>query len=346
MRIFTTSLGHDPGTLVPGRDLVLDIDLAHGDKLAEGVFAHDLLDLADRRRADALSVAALAEWRVVADQRMTADGICWSWIWEWTLHNQFFPWVHRALALRQAVERHRPSELTLMDDDPFTRDLAHAIADDVHVTVRTAPDAAAPPPRRRSPRAPLPAQADTTPPAGWRLPDRSAVGAASRQRSVPVLLAAGAAPRRHARAGGMAPGRSPGPTADRSAALAESGDAGRVRGIARSRAAAAAPGARAGSSPPRCPASTSSVDGLDLSPLFRRVLAQVIDSQAGTMALAPVLRARVRTRPHPAGAGCLRQRSRRPAGNLPGPGGRHPDAVSLPRRLLRAPDSPRPRCLR
>ncbi len=289
MRLYTTSLGHDPGGLEPGRDLVLDIDIAHGDQLAQGVLAHDLLDLADRRRTDALSVAALADWRLAADQRMTVDGICWSWIWEWKLHNQFFPWVHRAVALRRAVERHRATELVLMDDDPFTRDLAQAIADQLSVTVRTAPEAG--PPR---PAVDAPARPSLLRWARRRLLD------GARRIGVPSLL----------RRDGVLflPYWPLEPLLDRMLAQPEWRPAialDRLPTGARRWLRAAAQGGfvglpgmgdsrRARAHARRLTAQVHgchmTVDALDLSLLFQRVLTEVIASEAGTLAQAPVLR--------------------------------------------------------
>jgi len=146
LRLLSNSLGFDPGGLAPGRDLALDIDIAHGDRLADGVFFHDLLDIAERERIDQLTVGALAAWRSAADPLMSADGVCWPWIWEWDIHRELFQWAHRALGLRRALELHRPDALMLAHEDPIAHELALAVAAPAGLAVSIAPGAAAPRP--------------------------------------------------------------------------------------------------------------------------------------------------------------------------------------------------------
>jgi hypothetical protein len=295
VRVRTSSLGLDPDALVPGRDLVLDIDIGHGALLPEGVFAHDLLDVEERRHIDELTVRSLNQWRERFDARMTVDGVCWPWVWEWQLHLSLFPLAHRALALRRALELHRPAELELADSDPATRALAEAVALPLGVPVRAAHGAQPPP-------------ADVTPaprPALHRRARRRALAAAKRL-GAPSLLRRGSVvfhsywPLEPLLDAMLAkPEWRPAvcleklPTGARRwlRAAAQGGWVGlpTARDLAKARAQARGLAGQV----PDC---TIDVDGIDLSAPFRGVLGEVIETRAHELADVPMLRRAFRRR--------------------------------------------------
>lgn len=129
MRIYTTSTGLEPGSLVAGSDLVLELDDAHGADVPQGVLAHDHLDLEARRAVDAATVDAVARWGAAVEQAMSVDGIRLPWIWELDLiQDVFLPTVTDAAALDAALERARPATVTLMDREPHTERVVRAVA--------------------------------------------------------------------------------------------------------------------------------------------------------------------------------------------------------------------------
>ncbi len=129
MRIHTTSTGLEPASLVPGADLVLELDDAHGVDVAEGVLAHDHLDLASRRAVDEATVDAVARWTQATDGPLTVDGVQLPWIWELDLiQDVFLPTVTDAAALDAALRYHRPAAITLMDREPHTERIVRAVA--------------------------------------------------------------------------------------------------------------------------------------------------------------------------------------------------------------------------
>jgi hypothetical protein len=127
MRIFTTSRGLDPATLVPGEDLVLDGDEAHGLDLAPGVLAHDYLDPETRLAIDDACPDVLDRWAAASARWFTSEGICLPWVWEFELlTDAVLPALCHGLGIRRAVERHQPSSLTVVDADPLTRHVVFA----------------------------------------------------------------------------------------------------------------------------------------------------------------------------------------------------------------------------
>ena len=129
MRLHTTSHGVDPARLEPGSDLVLELDEAHGNEVAEGVLAHDHLSMDDRWAVDDAVTGTLRDWTRAVEPALTVDGVHFGWIWERDLITDvFMPLITDALALDRALERYAPEELTVVDGDPATTALAQAIA--------------------------------------------------------------------------------------------------------------------------------------------------------------------------------------------------------------------------
>src|SRR2546430_3827026 len=129
MRVHTSSTGLDAGALVPGRDLVLALDEAHGIDLPHGVLAHDHLDMDARREVDAATLTSIAAWRAARDPAFTVDGVCLPWIWEEDVYTAIAtPSIRDAAGIVRAVREHGARRLELADGDARTRMIAEAAA--------------------------------------------------------------------------------------------------------------------------------------------------------------------------------------------------------------------------
>lgn len=139
MRIYSTSDGLDPAGLVPGEDLVLELDPGQGLDLPAGVLAHDYLGVEVRRAVDEAAQGALAGWRSVYDRAFTVDGVCLPWIWEIEFFVSVLPKIRDAVGLREALAEHSPESIMLMDPDPGTAALVSAVAERSGTPVTAAP---------------------------------------------------------------------------------------------------------------------------------------------------------------------------------------------------------------
>ncbi|MEA2359012.1 MAG: hypothetical protein QOI62_2272 [Solirubrobacteraceae bacterium] len=137
IRIHSTSRGLDAARLLAGRDLVLELDEAHGVAAPEGVLAGDALDVEARRALDRSALAGLARWRELYDELLTVDGICLPFIAEWPLMRTMLAWLRLGEGLHAAVGRHGATALELMDDDDRTRQIASVVAARHDIPVRT-----------------------------------------------------------------------------------------------------------------------------------------------------------------------------------------------------------------
>lgn len=128
MRLWATSEGLDPAGLVPGEDLVLDLDPLHGDTAPGGVYALDHLGVGERERVDRLARELLGAWCERAGDRLTRESIPWGWVWELELHNLLGPAIAQALGLQRALDAYGAEVVEPCDDDPRTLAMAEAVA--------------------------------------------------------------------------------------------------------------------------------------------------------------------------------------------------------------------------
>ena len=142
MRVYASSRGLDPAALQAGRDLVLEIDEAHGVDLAFGAHAHDWLDVEDRAAVDRAAVQAIADWRAVHDAALTIDAIVLPWLWEWELLVAFNPVIRAAAGLRNALVHHGHDRVVVADPDPGTVRLVRAVAASLDIAVQEAAEPA------------------------------------------------------------------------------------------------------------------------------------------------------------------------------------------------------------
>ena len=141
IRVWSTSAGLDPGDLVAGRDLVLDLDPRHGVDLARGIYVMDALPAAERFEVDHLAAQALDRWRADIDSELTLDAVPWAWIWELDLFEIVNPAVAAAYALRAALRDLGASTAEVMDVDPRGELLVRAVGRDLGIEVLRAPGA-------------------------------------------------------------------------------------------------------------------------------------------------------------------------------------------------------------
>src|SRR5262245_39290796 len=99
----STSAGVDPGSLEPGRDLVLQAPRAQGVSLPFGVLLDDLLPTAVREKIDRRAREELEVWRERRDTDLTIDGVCLPHIWEVELLTEVFLPETRVVAGLQEV---------------------------------------------------------------------------------------------------------------------------------------------------------------------------------------------------------------------------------------------------
>jgi hypothetical protein len=129
LNLHTASFGADPAGLVPGTDVVLEVDMAHGHDLSHGVGCRDLLSNRERYHVDGLALEALNRWRAECDAAATVEGICWPYILELELLSSLLPVVADAIGLERALLSQGADRLVLVDDDPRTEAIAVAVAD-------------------------------------------------------------------------------------------------------------------------------------------------------------------------------------------------------------------------
>ncbi len=298
---------------------------------SDGVLATDHLDLDERardRRPHARLPGPLAP---ANDERLTSDGICLPWIWERDLITLIFlPTITCALALAQAVDRHRPRTLTAMARDGVTEHVVEAVAASRGIDVDLAGERRPAPltnptlrvPSRRRAIASLLALGSTVAATAWQraLPELLADGAAARPP------AAGSAAARRSGCSNGPPGRgaryvrpisggwvgAPGPHAS---------PAPRRRGPARS-------------SPRRPRPDLAGVEGLELGPcLHAQVLTLARRRAAGDLATAIALQARARQRGRSIECSCPMTRAPDAADRLAREGGGGAEPAGGPRRL-------------
>jgi hypothetical protein len=146
MRVFKTSRGLDPVTLIPGEDLVLAIDETHGLDLPHGVLADDHLGLDARRAIDDACFGLPTRWQKACGEHFVADGMWLPWLWESDLVAEaMLPGLSGALSVRGALRRHRPSAVRVVHDDALTRHVVALAAGGTGLPV-TCSDLSRPPP--------------------------------------------------------------------------------------------------------------------------------------------------------------------------------------------------------
>ncbi len=156
MRIYRTSRGLNPALLVPGQDLVLELEPAHGLDVPQGVLAHDHLSLEDRRRVDAAATDAFERWSKACGEQLTVEGVRLGWVWEGPLLTErFLPLITDALAVDRAIEHFRPSSITTIGLDPTFRGALQMLAKR-HGTPFAAESQHRAPPPARDARSPSP----------------------------------------------------------------------------------------------------------------------------------------------------------------------------------------------
>ncbi len=138
MRVHATSRGLEPGSLVPGEDLVLELDPAHGLDLPHGVLVDDHLDGPARAEIDVAAAAACTRLIEQASDRLTVDGIRLPWIWEVPLIGFLVPLLVRLAGLRAAIEHARPDGIELTGGDEETRLVVETVAPLTGVAVSVA----------------------------------------------------------------------------------------------------------------------------------------------------------------------------------------------------------------
>jgi hypothetical protein len=140
VRIYACSLGLDPARLVPGEDLVLSVDVAHGTDLPLGVAALDHLDLDGRRQVDVRAHHALVQWRRCYDERLTIEQVCWPFVWEYELFSRVFvPVIGTIMAIQSALRGRRPGSLLWCEQDESVPDLVRLAAAQAGWEVSIAP---------------------------------------------------------------------------------------------------------------------------------------------------------------------------------------------------------------
>jgi hypothetical protein len=145
MRVYKTSRGLDPATLIPGEDLVLEIDETHGLELAHGVLADDYLDLDARAQIDDACFGLPERWQKACGERFVAQDLWLPWLWESDLvSDAMLPGLSGTLGVRRALRDHRPSTVRVMHADRRTQHVVAVAAAGTGVRV-TSSDASRPP---------------------------------------------------------------------------------------------------------------------------------------------------------------------------------------------------------
>ena len=80
--LWYTSVGLDAGELVPGRDLVVNVELRHGLALPDGCALDDHISLADRAGVDAEAHRFAAAWRAARGDELRLSGVDLAFAWE------------------------------------------------------------------------------------------------------------------------------------------------------------------------------------------------------------------------------------------------------------------------
>src|SRR4051794_9362799 len=82
VRVIATSVGANPTTLKPGRDLTLSVARRDGDALPQGVLLDDSLQADARQCIDEEAVARFQTWRKLREVALVIDGVSLPHIWE------------------------------------------------------------------------------------------------------------------------------------------------------------------------------------------------------------------------------------------------------------------------
>ena len=182
MRVHTSSTGLDAAALVPGEDIVLTLDEAHGLDLPHGALAHDHLDMELRAEVDAATLEAASAWSREREEAFTVDGIRLPWIWQEVAFTRFVtPAIRDTVGIVRAVREHGVRRLELADADAQTQLIARAAADAAGIEV-------APKPVRSRDAAPL---IDEAPPASALTRARRAAIHSVTQFGFPTVLRSG-----------------------------------------------------------------------------------------------------------------------------------------------------------